>query len=230
MPRVPSRNRTLERVLGWLAVLNLALVALLLANPSFSNASRPPRGLHDPVLALQLARNVDEVDDILGDAPSPDRETMRFKQYVDFGFIASSTALYLLLSRLLAVSYRWGRVPAIAAAVCGLAAAGLGIAENLAILRVCDLRLNQTTQTMIDSIRHASLLKYGLAILATGLFASYFLPDPRRIMRLAGALSILAVGLGLLGFVDNNFFSYAGIPWLGGLLCIAGMFFRPGMS
>jgi hypothetical protein len=226
---VPSRNRP-ERLLGWLAVLNLALVALLLANPSFSNASRPPRGLHDPVLALQLARTVDEVDDIFSDAPSPDRETMRFKQYIDFGFIASSVAIYLVLSRMLAVSYRWGRLPAIAAAVCILTAAGLGIAENLAILRICNLRLNQTAQTMIDSIRQASLLKYGLAILATGLIGSYFLADGRRIMRLTGALNILAVVLGLFGFADNNFFSYAGILWLGGLLCVAGMFFRPGMS
>jgi hypothetical protein len=131
---------------------------------------------------------------------------------------------------LLALSYRWGRLPAIAAAVCGLAAAGLGIAGNLAVLRVCDLRLSQTTQTMIDSIRHTSFLKYGLALLATGALAGYFLADGRRFMRLAGALNILAVVLGLFGFADNNFFSYAGIVWLGGLLCMAGVFFRPGMS
>jgi len=223
-------RRTLERLLGWLAVLNLALIALLLANPSFSNASKPPRGLHDPVLALQMARNVDEVDDILGSAPSPDRETMRFKQYVDFAFIASYTALYLMLSILLARTYPWGRIPAIAAAVCGVAAAGFDVAENFAILRLCDMRLSQTTQAMLDAIRHASLAKYALALLSTGLLAGYFLADSRRVMRLAGVLSVLAVLLGLVGFIDNNFFSYAGIPWLGAWLCLAGVFFRPGMS
>jgi hypothetical protein len=223
-------GRTLERALGWLAVLSLAMVALLRANPSFSNASQPLRGLRDPVLALQMARNVEEVDAIFGEAPSPDRETMRFKQYVDFGFIACYTALYLLLSILLLRTYRWGRIPAIGAAICGLAAAGFDVAENLAILRVCNVPLSQTTQTMIDAIRHASLLKYGLALLAAALLAGYFLADSRRIMRLAGVLSILAVVLGLLGFGDNNFFFYAGIPWLGSALCIAGMFFRPGIS
>jgi hypothetical protein len=230
MPRVRWHNHVLERLLGWLAVLTLALFALLLGNPSFSNASRPPRGLHDPVLALQLARNVEDVDAILGDSPSPDREAMRFKQYLDFGFIACYAALYLLLSFLLAQSYPWGRVPAIAAAVCVLAAAGFDVAENFAILRVCDLPLRQTTQTMIDAIRLPSLAKYGLATLATGLLTPYFLASSRRGMRAVGALNLLAVLLGLFGFVNHNFFSYAGIPLLAGLLGIAGMFFRPGLS
>jgi hypothetical protein len=155
---------------------------------------------------------------------------MRFKQYVDFGFIASYTALYLVLSVLLARSYPWGRIPAIAAAICGVAAAGFDVAENFAIIRICDVRLSQTTQAMIDAIRHASLAKYGLALLTTSLLIGYFLADSRRFMRLAGVLSVLSVLLGLVGFLDNNFFSYAGIPWLGALLCLAGMFFRPGMS
>ena len=64
------------------------MIVILNGKPDFSNASRPARGIANPVVALQLARNVDEVDDVIGDAPSPDREAMRFKQYLDFGFIA----------------------------------------------------------------------------------------------------------------------------------------------
>jgi hypothetical protein len=229
MPPVPSRRFRLERVLGWLAVLNLAMLALLFANPSFTNAARPLRGVDDPVLALQMARNADEVDAVLGDAPSPDRETMRFKQYVDFGFIASYTALFLVLSVLLARTYPWGRSPAIAAAVCGLAATGFDLAENFAILHICDLPLNQTTQPMIDAVRRASLAKYGLAMVATGLLTSYFLANPRWAMRLVGVFNSLAVLLGLFGFVQPNFFSYAGVFLVAGLLGMAGMFFRPGM-
>ena len=38
-----------------------------------------------PPWRSQVARSVGEVDAILGEAPSPDREAMRIKQYIDFG-------------------------------------------------------------------------------------------------------------------------------------------------
>ncbi len=74
------------------------MVVILNGKPDFSNASRPARGIANPVVALQLARNVDEVDDVIGNAPSPDREAMRFKQYLDFGFIALYVGLYAALA------------------------------------------------------------------------------------------------------------------------------------
>jgi hypothetical protein len=72
----PERSRTV----GWAALVCLVLIVMLRGAPEFSNASVPPRGIADPVVALQVARNAAEVDDILGEAPSPDREAMRIKQ------------------------------------------------------------------------------------------------------------------------------------------------------
>src|ERR1700730_8685083 len=95
MPRVFWVNSPVEsmsRVTVLLAMLTVAAFMLLLGRPSFTNASRPPR-FGDPMLALQFARDVQDVDWILGDAPSPDREVMRVKQYVDFGFITFYAAL-----------------------------------------------------------------------------------------------------------------------------------------
>src|SRR5882762_8868028 len=90
----------LRRAAGFIAILNLALIFILSGKPHFTNASRPPRGIANPVVALEMARDVDEVDAILGEAPSPDREAMRVKQYIDFAFIASYAALYVALSLL----------------------------------------------------------------------------------------------------------------------------------
>src|SRR3984957_3375379 len=95
------RDARLQRCGGALAVLNLAMIALLSGRPSFSNASRPVRGISNPILAMEVVRNVAEVDAILGDAPSPDREVMRIKQYADFGFICAYAGLFVLMSILL---------------------------------------------------------------------------------------------------------------------------------
>src|SRR5438105_14808380 len=94
MPRVfwvNSPHGAMSRVVILLAMLTVAAFILLLGRPSFTNASKPRFG--DPMLALQFARDVQDVDWILGDAPSPDREVMRVEQYEDFGFIACYAAL-----------------------------------------------------------------------------------------------------------------------------------------
>src|SRR5450631_2203863 len=94
MPHV----RLLERAALALAVLCVALLILLEGRPYFTTASIPVRGIRDPQVALQMVRSVQEVDAILGDVPSPDREVMRMKQYIDFAFIASYAALLLVIA------------------------------------------------------------------------------------------------------------------------------------
>jgi len=48
----------LHRWVGLTAVLNLALIAILLGRPHFSNASRPVRGVSNPIVAMEVVRNV----------------------------------------------------------------------------------------------------------------------------------------------------------------------------
>src|SRR6185295_12728237 len=90
MPRVFWVNPR-HRLTILLAMLTVAAFVLLMGRPSFTNASKPRFG--NPMLALQFVRDVQDVDWILGDAPSPDREVMRVKQYVDFAFITCYAAL-----------------------------------------------------------------------------------------------------------------------------------------
>jgi len=174
MPRVFSAN-ALERITLLLALLTLAAFALLLGRPSFTNASRPPR-FGNATLALQFARDVQDVDDILGDAPSPDREVMRVKQYVDFGFITCYATLCVALSALAVRKGGWRRIIGIAAGVCGLAAGICDVIENRAILSLLDVPLRATTPAMIHAIRAPSAAKWILAGVTVVLLAVSFIP------------------------------------------------------
>lgn len=210
MPHARSR----ERLAGWLAVACVALIAILSGKPEFSNASVPPRGIASPVVALEVARNVNEVDSILGEAPSPDREAMRIKQYIDFAFIACYVSLFAALAG-------YFRSPlAVAAAVFGAVAGGLDVMENVAILRVIDVHLRDTTQSMIDAIRYPSLAKWALAFAAIGLFGYLFSKRSGWLSQSIGAASLAAGILGIFGLFNNAFLVWAGIPMLVG---IAGM-------
>jgi hypothetical protein len=161
MPRVFWVN-SLPRLAILLAMLTAAAFVLLLGRPSFTNASKPPR-FGDPMLALQFARDVQDVDWILGDAPSPDREVMRVKQYVDFGFIACYASLCAALGAMAARRGGWRQITGIAAGICGVAAGVFDVLENRSILYLLDVPLRATTPAMIQAIRGPSTAKWALA-------------------------------------------------------------------
>jgi hypothetical protein len=219
MPLVSSRK--LERGAGAFAVLCLALLALLAGKPSFTNASRPQHGISDPSVALEVARSLDDVDFILGEAPSPDREVMRIKQYIDLGFIASLTGLLLTLAWLMTRQGTWGRVAGPAAMVCALAAATFDLIEKRAILRILDVSLLQTTPEMINAIRSASAATWALAGLALALLSSLFLRSPAWLGRLTGVLLLATAAMEIYGLHDNRFLMWQIYPALGALVGIA---------
>ncbi len=176
------------------------------------------------MLALEVARNIAEVDAILGDAPSPDREAMRIKQYADFGFIGTYASLYVVMSLWL---MREGRVPAILAAVLGVLAAIFDMIENLGILRIVNTDLAHTTQAMINAVRYPSLTKWTLASIALGLLAILLMRVRRAGPRIVGALYLIAALLGLYGVYDNAILQWSGIPALAGFIGLAVLYFRP---
>ena len=202
-----------------LAAACVALLILLNGKPAFTSATRPPRGIASPVVALQMARNVPEVDAILSDAPSPDREAMRIKQYLDFAFIPCYAALYIAMARM------FGTRNAAIAAVCGVVAAIADVMENIGILRVVDTPLARTTQGMVDSIRIPSLIKWTLTWIAIGIFASLFLRGTGWLRRSIGVLDAVAAALGFVGLFDNAILVWAGFPMLLGLIGV--MFMVP---
>jgi hypothetical protein len=224
MPRDLSASASLQRWVGALAVFCLATIAILSGRPNFSNASRPVRGITNPVLAMEVVRNVSEVDAILSDSPSPDRETMRLKQYADFGFIVCYAALFVAMALLLAPQ---GRTIAILAAAFGLIAAIFDVIENLAILRVVDRSLNLTTQAALNAIRYPSLTKWALVALAMGLLGFLALKAGSTGLRIVGALNVVAGLLCACGLFDNVFLAWSGLPMLVGFLTLSILFFRP---
>ncbi len=100
-----------------------------------------------------MARSLDDVDSILGEAPSPDREVMRIKQYIDFGIHRVATPR---CSDPRMVMHRGrgpaGRVAGPAAMVCALAAATFDVIEKRAILRI--LRCSSASDHAGDDQRH----------------------------------------------------------------------------
>jgi|SRR5579862_5263180 len=167
---------SLRRVALALTLLTLAIFVLLNGRPSFTNASRPPRFSGDAQLSLQFVRSVEDVDLILGEAPSPDREVMRIKQYIDFAFIAAYTALFLILSALVVRRGGWQLATGIAAGICGIAAGAFDVLEDRAILNLLDVPLRATTPDMLNAIRRASAAKWTLAAVTLILLSTYFVP------------------------------------------------------
>lgn len=208
----------LERWIGIVAVLNIAAIAILWGRPSFSNASRAVRGVTNPVLAIEVARNVAEIDAILSDAPSPDREVMRIKEYTGFAFLGCYAGLFVLLS--MTLKRREIAITGVLAAICGAIA-------NFTILRLIDVDLNHTTQGMIDAIRYPSLLSWALASISLGVLAILLLRTPRKALRIVGALALLVALLGLLGLADNRILAWSGLFTLGWFLGLAILYFRP---
>jgi hypothetical protein len=176
MPRVSWVN-TQHRWVILLAMLTVAAFVLLMAPPSFTNASKPRFG--DSMLAIQFARDLQDIDWILGDAPSPDREVMRIKQYIDFGFITCYTALALALSLLAARKGGWRLVAGIAGGICGVAAGVFDVLENRAILNLLDVPLRATTPAMIQAIRGPSTAKWILAGVTVVLLAASWIRIPK---------------------------------------------------
>jgi hypothetical protein len=217
MRRVRSPERLpLERVTQALAVLCLAILAVLAGKPSFTNASQPPRGIRDPMIALQMARDVAEVDAILGESPGPDREAMRLKQYIDFAFIASYVALLGAMGAALAKRSRWGWL----VAVSGVAMGVPDVFENLAILRLLPVDLSGTTQAMIDAIRQASVVKWSCASAAMVVLALVYL-DARPGARVVGAVNFGAGALICWGLADNSMLVWGGGAMAAGVLASA---------
>ncbi len=208
MPRVYS----LERLAGGFAVLCLAIAALLLGNPSFSNASLPVRGITDPVIALEFARSVVDVDYVLGDAPSSDREVMRVKVRIGFASIAAYTGLFVCLALLMQRAGGPGRMLAPAAIVCAGAAAAFNIAASIAVLSLLDVPLFETTGAMINAIRSASFASWALAAVTLGLLSPHFLRSPKLLPRSIGALFAITAIMQLYGLRDGQFLVLGSVP------------------
>ena len=194
-------------------------LVVLAGKPSFTNASLPVRGVADPVVALQMARDAADVEAILGDAPSADREVMRVKQYVDFALIAGYLALALTNSASLART-RHRRLALVMGGVAALAALA-DVLENLGTLRVVNLTLNQLTPVTLDALHLASIIKWNLLLTANTLLATITVGRREWYLRTAGLLGLAGAALTGAGLFYNSILVWGGLLMILGLLLTA---------
>ena len=194
-------------------------LAVLAGRPSFTNASLPVRGVADPVVALQMARDAADVEAIMGDAPSADREVMRVKQYVDFALIAGYLALALMIAAALART-RHRRLALVIGGIAVLAALA-DVLENLATLRVVNLTLSQLTPVMLDALRLASITKWNLLLSANTLLATITVARRPWYLRAAGVLGLAGAALTAGGLFYNSILVWGGLLMFLGLLLTA---------
>ena len=209
---------TAERFAQILAVLCLVIVAVMAGKPSYTNASRPVRGIADPGIALQTAQSIDDIDAILSDAPSADREVMRIKQYIDFAFIAAYGALSVVMAWAIRRRRRW---IALGVVIFTVGAALFDVRENLAILRLLPLPLSETMRPAIEAIRTPSLMKWSLACVALGLLSIAFTTARRWHLRAVGLLDLVAGGVTFWGLSHNEWLPWAAVLLSLGLLLSA---------
>jgi hypothetical protein len=191
--------RKQENVLQFLAVACLVMMALLGGRPSFTNASKPPRGMTIVPIALEQARSVEDIDAILGDAPSPDREVMRIKVLLGWPLILICVAIAGIASNILMRRNR----AAILLWPLGLIVAVLATLESRALVQLINSPLSQTTPHMLDGIRLLSTGKW-IAGAATLIVFSvfYFLGRP-WFAKLVGAVNLLVAVVLIVGLFET---------------------------
>ena len=216
--------RSLRRAAQVLAAMCLILLVVMAGHPYFTNASRPPRGIGDPHIALQMSRNIAELDAIFADVPSPDREVMRIKQQIDFAFIAAYGFLALTLGEVLAGRSKAGRLVGLLA----LVGAAFDARENSIILRLVDTPLASTTQASIEALHSASVGKWVFTAAAVAVLSLYWLATPRWFMRAIGGMELAGALLAAAGLRENAWLpSSAALMAFGILLNAATLKFLP---
>jgi hypothetical protein len=211
--------KTQQRIAWALAAWCLVFLVVLAGRPSFTNASLPVRGVADPVVALQMARNAEEVEAILGEAPSADREVMRVKQSVDFALIAGYVALALLIAAALART-RHRRLGLLIGGIAILAAL-TDVLENLATLRVVNLALDRLTPPLLDTLRFTSVTKWILLAAANTLLATITIARRPWYLRTAGLFGLAGAVFTAAGLFYNAILVWGGLLMFLGLLLTA---------
>jgi hypothetical protein len=211
--------KTQQRIAWALAAWCVVFLVVLAGRPSFTNASLPVRGVADPVVGLQMSRDAADVEAIVGDAPSADREVMRVKQYVDFALIAGYLALALLIAAALVRTRhrRLGLVVGGLAVLAGLA----DVLENLGTLRVVNLTLGQLTPVTLDALHLVSIVKWNLLLSANALLATVTVARKQWYLRTAGVLGLAGAAITAGGLFYNSILVWGGLLMILGLLLTA---------
>ena len=166
-----------------------------------------------------MARDAADVEAIMGEAPSADREVMRVKQYVDFALIAGYLGLALTIASALARA-RHRRLALVMGGLAVLAALADAL-ENLGTLRAVNLSLGQLTPVTLDALRLTSIVKWNLLLSANTLLATVTVARRQWYLRAAGLLGLTGAALTAAGLFYNSILAWGGLCMLLGLLLTA---------
>ena len=166
-----------------------------------------------------MARDAADVEAVIGEAPSADREVMRVKQYVDFALIAGYLVLVLIIAGALVRTHH--RRVALVMAGIGVLGALADVLENLGTLHVVNLTLGQLTRVTLDALHLACIIKWNLLLSAGTLLATVTVLRKQWVLRTAGVLSVSGAALTAAGLFYNPILVWGGLLMILGLLLTA---------
>jgi hypothetical protein len=204
-------KRFLARTCALLIVVQTVILGWMSRTQTFEPPPNIPGGLGSPILGIELAKTAEEVRGLFRDPfGCHNRAVFRDQIHEDWVFIPVYTSFFIATGLLLAFrpSLGWR---AVAVLIAGLATTGahFDYREDDGILRLISEPSSSLTDAMAIATRSASLIKWSLLFLATGLLALVFFGPkpgsrlPRFLANAAGALLVLSAVAGLVGIAFN---------------------------
>jgi hypothetical protein len=181
-----------------------------------------PDGYSNPVLALELVKDQDDIRKIVAAENGKARDFLRRSTYKDFGFIAVYTVFFVGLSLLLSrLDFSWAKPAGYAAAICAALAAVMDLIEDRGMLKAL---AGEASNALANSIRYPSLVKWGLLFLFS-LLVGLLLCARQGVFWIPGAFFLIGALLGLAGVFSNLLspWFYRMFPWSLGSMAVAVM-------
>lgn len=193
-------------------------------------------GFTKPVIAMELVRSANDVDQVLADVKRtmPTKEPKKYfcdgLKFDSYGFIPTYWLVLMVFSLLLfRHQFQHAKWLGIAAGICATATAAFDYLEN------SRMNLALDDHHLAAGVRQASLYKWGLLFVTVGLLAAMFLWRRDWVMAI-GALYLLAALMGFIGLWHDHLIEWSFVPLLaagtgfGGLLLFAPQRFLAGFS
>ncbi len=159
-----------------------------------------PADYKSPVLALELVKNGNDIDQINSAEDGKARAFIRTSVLKDFGFIFIYTLFFASLSLLLSrTDLSWARLVGRLAAACVVVAAILDFVENRGMWRAIG---GDVSDSLANSIRYPSLAKWALLFIFS-LLVGAILISWRDIFAVPAFLFLSAGLLGISGVIMN---------------------------
>jgi len=201
------------RMVGGLAVL-FTLYSVWMGQMS---ARGLPDGYRNPVLALELVKNGEDIKRIVSAEDGKAREFIRRSTYKDFGFIFVYALFFVALSLLLSrMDSSWAKFVGWSAAACALLAAILDLIEDRGMLKAI---AGEASDSLADSIRYPSLAKWSLLFVFCLLIGMLLLAR-REVFVISAIFFIVAALTGLYGVFLNLFRPRFYLTFPAALICL----------